>query len=194
MHSIYIDSSAGLVVGLLNHDFTWLEYSELNNKKPSEIIHFEILNLLKKHKLSLKDTCCFLASGPGSYTGMRLSEGLGQIFELSQIPVYSFYHFDVPKLIGVEKGEWVTTAFKGQYFKHCWSPESNENYLINKETFVFEEVIGKYCLDSDDTLLKNFHSTKRLIKDNSEKLFASIFNKKLRVPPYYFRTLEEEFR
>ena len=194
MYSIYLDSSAGLVVGLLNPDFTWLEYSELNEKKPSEIIHFEIFQLLRKNNLNLKDVRCFLASGPGSYTGMRLSEGLGQIFELSKIPVYSFYHFDVPRFIGIECGEWVTTAFKGQVFKHVWSLEKNENILINKESFNFESGNNKYCLDRDESPLKNFQSTKKIIKEDSLKLFSHVLKKKLRVPPYYFRTLEEEFR
>ncbi|MFA6238773.1 MAG: hypothetical protein WC635_15665 [Bacteriovorax sp.] len=166
----------------------------LDEKKPSEIIHHEIYNLLTKYNLKLEDMQCFVSSGPGSYTGMRLSEGLAQIFELNNISVYSFYHFDVPRLSGVSKGFWATNAFKGQVFIFNWDADVSENYLINRENFQIEDEKYGYTLDLNDSFFSKLTSTKDLIKESAPVFFAQIKAQNLRKSPYYFRTLDEEFR
>lgn len=194
MHSLFVDSTSGLVIGLLDSNFEWVEYMSLDEKKPSEIIHHEIYNILKKHHLNLNEIRCFVSSGPGSYTGMRLSEGLAQVFELNKMPVYSFYHFDVPKLSGVQKGFWATNAFKGQVFIYNWDGESAEKQLVNKDDFQIEDQNLGFTLDTNDQLFVNLISTKELIKTNAPRLFKNVEQQKLRMAPYYFRSLDEEFR
>ncbi len=194
MHSLFLDSTSGLVVGLLDSKFNWVEYKSLDEKKPSEIIHFEIFNLLKKHNLDLKDMRTFISSGPGSYTGMRLSEGFVQVFELNHMPVYSFYHFDVPRLSGVVKGYWATNAFKGEVFVYNWNGEEIKKELLLKDVFSQAGRNNGFTLDDTDPIFSGLTSTKKFIKNESAKLFANVLEKKLRVPPYYFRSLEEEFR
>lgn len=194
MHSLYVDSTSGLVIGLLDSTFSWVEYIELSESKPSEIIHHEVFNLLKRHNLNLKDTRCFVSSGPGSYTGMRLSEGLAQIFELGNMKVYSFYHFDVPKFVGFPEGFWVTNAFKGEVFVYTWKGESVEKQLVSKESFSIEEKELGFTLDSTDSLFIDLLTTKKLIKEKASILFSKVLKEELRVAPYYFRSLDEEFR
>jgi tRNA threonylcarbamoyladenosine biosynthesis protein TsaB len=194
VHSLFVDSTAGLVIGLLDSNYNWVEYMSLDEKKPSEIIHHEIYNLLTKYNLKLEDMQCFVSSGPGSYTGMRLSEGLAQIFELNNISVYSFYHFDVPRLSGVSKGFWATNAFKGQVFIFNWDADVSENYLINRENFQIEDEKYGYTLDLNDSFFSKLTSTKDLIKESAPVFFAQIKAQNLRKSPYYFRTLDEEFR
>ena len=194
MHSLYVDSTAGLIIGLLDSKYEWIEYLSLDEKKPSEIIHYEIFNLLKKYDLKLSNMQCFISNGPGSYTGMRLCEGLAQVFELNQISVYSFYHFDVPKLSGILKGFWVTNAFKGQVFIYNWNADQFEKDLVNKNDFHIENTENGFTLDLTDPLFSNLISTTNLIKDNPAPIFSKISQLKLREAPYYFRPLDEEFR
>lgn len=194
MHSLYVDSTSGLTIGLLDPNFSWVEYINLTESRPSEIIHHEIFNLLRRHNLNLKNIRCFVSSGPGSYTGMRLSEGLAQIFELGKMKVYSFYHFDVPSFIGIDHGFWVTNAFKGQVFIHTWKNETIEYQLVSKESFSIENKELGFTLDSTDPLFSDLITTKFLIKEKSNLLFSKILKQQLRVTPYYFRTLDEEFR
>jgi tRNA threonylcarbamoyladenosine biosynthesis protein TsaB len=147
VHYLFIDSTLGLEIGLLDSQFRWVDFSTYDSKKPSEIIHFEIHQLLNKHHLKLKSLECFTTSGPGSYTGMRTSEGLVQVLALSGMKIYSFYHFEVPKLTGVKEGFWVTNAFKGQVFVYTWNEEKEEKLLINKENFqIHNDQIG-FTLD-----------------------------------------------
>lgn len=193
MHSLFVDSTAGLIIGLLNPNFEWVEYVNIDEKRPSEIIHFEIFNLIKAHNLELANMQCFISSGPGSYTGMRLSEGLAQVLELSQMPVYSFYHFDVPRFCGIKKGIWATNAFKGQIFVYEWNEDSINRKLINKEDFALEKDVLGFTLDITEPLFVHFTSTEELIKKRAPEVFSRIFNQKLREKPYYFRTLEQEF-
>ena len=193
MYSLFVDSTSGLVIGLLDSNYSWVEYMSLDEKKPSEIIHHEIFNLLTKHKLKLADMQCFVSSGPGSYTGMRLSEGLAQIFELNQMAVYSFYHFDVPRLSGVARGFWATNAFKGQVFIFNWNGDEVEKHLVSKDAFQIEDNQLGYTLDTTDPLFANLVSTKNLIKTEAPLIFAKVKALKIRMAPYYFRSLDEEF-
>ena len=194
MHYLFIDSTLGLEIGLLDDQFRWIDFLTFDNKKPSEIIHSEIHQLLNKHQLNLKSLECFTASGPGSYTGMRLSEGLVQVLALSGMKIYSFYHFEVPKLTGIREGFWATNAFKGQVFVYTWSEEKEERLLLNKDQFVIQnEKIG-FTLDNTDREFAKLSSSKILIKSNPTLIFSYLHAHQKRVPPYYFRTLDEEFR
>lgn len=196
MHSLYVDSTSGLVIGLLDSDFKWIEYLDSNEKKPSEVIHHEIYNLVQKHNLDLKSMNFFFSAGPGSYTGMRLGEGIAQILAWDSKTVFSFHHFDVPKMVGVEKGYWVTNAFKGQVFVYNWNTKTNlsERELVNSADFkIIEPELG-YTLSSEVKDFSHLKTTKELIKNSSSKIFKKVFDEKLREPPYYFRTLDEEFK
>lgn len=196
MHSLYVDSTAGLVIGLLDSSFKWVEYQDTMEKKPSEVIHVEIYNLIKRHNLNLKEMNFFFSAGPGSYTGMRLGEGIAQMLAWDSKSVFSFHHFDAPQLAGVKKGFWVTNAFKGQVFIYRWDngKESSHNELINSADFKIVDPDLGYTLSSDVKDFSHLKTTKELIHNSSEKIFAKVIQDKMRSAPYYFRTLEEEFK
>jgi tRNA threonylcarbamoyladenosine biosynthesis protein TsaB len=195
MHSLYVDSTSGLVIGLLDSKFKWIEYLDTNEKKPSEVIHVEIYNLIKKYNLDLKEMNFFFSAGPGSYTGMRLGEGIAQILAWEDRHVFSFLHFEVPKFVGVKKGFWVTNAFKGQVFSYNWNleEEKSERELINSADFKIIDPNLGYTLASDSKDFSELKNTKDLIKNSSEIIFSHVYKEKMREAPYYFRTLDEEF-
>jgi tRNA threonylcarbamoyladenosine biosynthesis protein TsaB len=194
MHSLYIDSTAGLVIGLLDSDFFWVEYQDSLQKKPSEVIHREIYEMVKKHNLNIKDLNLIVSAGPGSYTGMRLGEGIAQIFAWNQLKVYSFYHFEAPRLSGVENGFWITNAFKGQAFIYRWDQEQRERELVDFDSFKIEDPKLGYTLINDREEFSALKSTKDLIKSDSFRIFKNVLKENLRQEPYYFRTLDEEFK
>ena len=195
MHSLYVDSTSGLVIGLLDSEFKWVEYHDTNEKKPSEVIHVEIYNLIKKYNLDLKAMNFFFSAGPGSYTGMRLGEGIAQILAWENRNVFSFLHFEVPKFVGVKKGFWVTNAFKGQVFSYNWNLENgtSEKELINSADFKIMDPELGYTLAADSKNFSELKNTKDLIKNSPEMVFSHVYKEKMREAPYYFRTLDEEF-
>lgn len=194
MKSLYVDSSAGLVIGLMDENFKWMEYFDSQEKKPSEVIHTEIFKLLSKYNLKIEEINFFFSAGPGSYTGMRLGEGLAQILEWDHKNVFSFFHFDVPRFIGVESGSWVTNAFKGEVFIYHWNKNEVNKELVTSVGFTVANPDLVYTLSQEQKNFENLKSTKDLVKNHSEILFKKVYEMKLREAPYYFRTLEQEFK
>jgi len=194
MHYIYVDVTSGLILGLLDASFNWVVYKESNEKKPSEVIHREIHELISTNKVDKNNLEYFFSSGPGSYTGMRLGEGIAQILEWNKATVYSFHQFEVPQLMGIQKGFWMTNAFKGQLFIYSWDSEKSTIELINTtDVSVTNENLG-YTLSQDNELFKNLITSKSMIAKEPAKFFKKIKELKMRKQPYYFRTLEEEFK
>ena len=139
-------------------------------------------------------------AGPGSYTGIRLSEGMLQIFEWQKFSVYSFYHFDVPRMLGEVSGCWFSTAFKGEIFIHRWNDKNSTSKLVKSKDFMplieTEELQGPFFTHfiKEDCFKIEVMQTTDMIKHNSHDLFSKIIGDQLRCSPYYFRRLEEEFR
>lgn len=189
---LYVDSSKGLCTGLLDADFKWLHFSSEAHVKSSATLHWDIYNILGL-EVTGELQGVFVISGPGSYTGMRVSEGLAQIFEWAKFPVWSFYHFQVPWIIGVEKGLWICDAYKGELFKYSWKGESSEIELIKKEDLEHVDKNGRYSyFGLADFAVDGL--TEELIQENPEKIFNWVQRSNLRCSPYYFRTLEREFQ
>lgn len=196
MNSLYVDSSSGLVIGLMDENFKWLQYNDSHEMKPSEVIHIEIFNLITQYNLDIKNINFFFSAGPGSYTGMRLGEGLAQILEWDQHKVYSFLHFDVPAFTGINQGSWVTNAFKGEVFIYTWDLEKKESHksLVALSDFSITNESEVYTISSTEKNFEGLKATKDLIKNHPELIFPKVLNQKLREAPFYFRTLDQEFK
>lgn len=193
MYSLYVDSSSSLVIGLLDTQLNWLEYKDQFDQKPSEVIHTELYQLIQKYQLDIKNINFIFNAGPGSYTGMRLSEGLAQILEWDEKKVFSFYHFDIPLLAGVKTGSWVTNAFKGEVFIYRWDRLENSKELVAASDFVVVDKSVVYTLEAEKDFA-DLISTKQMLKKDAKIIFKSVLDQKLRQGPYYFRTLEQEFK
>ena len=91
-HFLYVDTTDQLTLGLVDQDFLFLNYTEIKTNKSSELIHSSILNSLNNANVDISlITKMFLLSGPGSYTGMRVGEGIAKIFEWQNLEVFSHY-------------------------------------------------------------------------------------------------------
>ena len=188
---LYIDSTEKLVIGLIDKDYKWLEYREKENVKISQEIHKSIYDLLKEYKLELKDLDGLVyPAGPGSYTGMRVSDGIGQIFKWQDISVFNFYHFEVPALCGIESGKWISKAVKGEYFCYEWSSGSEEKRLLDADAL--DNLEGSLFTKSNEFKFDS-KSTDKLLQNHPFEVFSSIIEGKETREIYYYRTLEEEF-
>lgn len=204
MVSVFVDTSFFLTVGILNEKWEWVEYKKISDTKSSAIIHRLIHDLLEKNGLSVKDIGRIIqVAGPGSYTGVRLAEGLSQIFALNGIEVSSFYHFDVPRYLGVRNGLWMVKAHKGELFVHKWDGDKEENELIKEkdiDQYLSNENLYTHYESSFDLLKKkmgitdlSFKETGTMIEKNSSSLFDTIVSQDIRKGPFYFRSIDQEF-
>lgn len=202
IHYLYMDTSDHLVVGLLDESFAWVDFLELEGAKNSGKIHAAIYSMVIKNGLQPHELKgIFQNAGPGSYTGMRVSEGISQIFEWQGIPIYSFYHFEVPELLGLTEGQWLAKAFKGEFFLATWAEGQRATQLLNPDQVKVKIQQGKvYChfrksLEKDfPTELSTFAETGELIKAQGQKIFPLVLNRQSRLSPYYFRTVDQEFK
>lgn len=191
---VYIDTTHSVIIGVLNKELEWIEYAELNSKKSSEILHSKIYEQLSNHGLEIKSISGVIYSaGPGSYTGMRVSDGFTKILELKNIPIFSFYQFEVPNLVGINDGYWIDNAFKGEVFVYEWEDSESKHFRIKSEDL--SNLDGRKLFSHEELLSdKQTSSTKKLIKDNSKKIFHTILQNKERKELFYYRSIDDEFQ
>jgi len=202
---IYADSTSFLTLGILDNDFKWKEFTVISERKVGTQIHAHIYHLLNKHNLDLVDIDGFIfIAGPGSYTGMRVTEGMAQILEWQGLPVFSFYHYDVPKILEEDKGTWITMAFRGEWFIHEWDNDNERQSIlpIDQADSVIrsasQPVFTSYQHTVQDLFEKNIltsiKETNEMIFTGAEKIFPAIVNNRIRKHLFYFRTPEQEFK
>lgn len=194
-HYLYIDTTKNLTLGLLSSEEGWVSRVVHKDVKSSELLHSEIHEMCIDKGISLKTLSGVLyAAGPGSYTGMRVSEGLAQVFNWQGVPIFGFYHFELPKLFGESEGIWISQAFKGEYFAFNWNGQGETKKLFRKDDLVeyLKNFSNIYTHHHEETELANMF-TSELIEKQWDKLLSTVVSDNMRREPYYYRTLEEEF-
>ena len=204
MYSLFVDTTNQLTFGLLTDKWVWQDYFHSPELRTSAVkIHALIFEMLKKHGLDMSDMGkIFFLNGPGSYTGVRVSEGMAQIFKWLSLETYSFYHQDVPALLGHENGTFYVNAFKGEVFTYEWGEGNERNSLcaignLKKKTIKPNEGFHFFIEPTElekDLSLEDCQYTTKLLQEKSEALFPLVLKKELRKPPFYFRPLEKEFK
>ena len=193
-YSLFIDSSDNLTLGLLDDNFEWLEFKRFPNKKSSGVFHGLVEVLLSSHGKTLFDLDrVFYAAGPGSYTGVRLVEGFCQILRWRDVKTNSFYLFEVPSLLGIDKGTWISEAYKGELFLYSWEDDVTESKLLKKE-----EALEKLKDDNNLLSLSRIEGIETelvldLIRDKSKVLFSKVIEQGQHREPFYYRSIENEF-
>lgn len=193
-YSLFVDSSDNLTLGLLDDDLDWLEFKRFPNKKSSGVFHGLVEELLSSHGKSLFDLDrVFYAAGPGSYTGIRLVEGFCQILRWRKLKTNSFYLFEVPQILGIEEGMWMSEAYKGEIFIHSWKDGNDDKKLVKKEE-IQDYIKGSANIFSLAPIEGvDSRSVLDLLREDSKKLFSSIINEDILRDPYYYRSIENEF-
>ena len=192
---LYLDTSHFLTLGVLDERFEWLEFKEKNQLQHSADIHNLIYETLDQCQLKAKNLKgLFVCNGPGSYTGIRLGEGIAQVFELLNVPIYSFHHFKVPKMLGFKSGQWSCHAFKGEIFNFVWDETKEIDELISSADWkpLQRNVFSNQT--EGPWIVGQFEMIANVIKKSSKEFFPQLLNLKLREEPYYFRPLDKEFK
>ena len=156
MYYLFLDTTSKLKIGLLSKELKWIELLNIEEKKPSEVIHGHLFHLLKKNNLDLKQCLKIITcAGPGSYTGMRLSEGIVQVLELAGLETCTFFHFNMPRHQGLQKFIWIATAFKGEFFFHVADGDTHTQFLVSKDEL--NKTIEKFQDYPKFTLSQDMH-------------------------------------
>lgn len=190
---IFLDTTTDFTLGLLDKEFNWLSFEKVTTKRTSEILHEKIFTLLNDFSLKIDQIeAYFSVSGPGSYTGMRVSEGLNQILELEGKKIISFPSYFLAEFVTSSWDLWVYPAFKNEVYTR----DSNGSVaLVNLD--IFKSEIGQKNLltfGGHFSELENITNTEFVLKNSSREVFSRLLTDAPRSAPFYFRPQEVEFQ
>ena len=196
MSAIYLDTTKNMTIGLLDGNLSWIKLQSFDDFKSTEGLHLKLLEMLNESGLKIEEiNTLFSAAGPGSYTGMRVSEGIAQILKWQGIKTNSFYHFQVPEILGIKKYAFICKAFKGEFFLK----DTQKEILLNLKDL--SQVVAEYkelgvelFTHYPDIDFPNFSLTTDLISLQGREIFSYIVRENMLKGPFYFRSLEKEFK
>ena len=180
MKSIFVDTTNLLTIGILDDNQNWLSFKTIETSKTSSVLHKVIEDQLLESSTKKTDINGFIyMAGPGSYTGMRVAEGIANIFEWQGLKIYNLYHFDVPRLLGEEK--------------YCWKANAYKN-----ETFLYEYEMGKesksLVASSSKLDAYEYENTISMIEKSPSIIFGKVIDNEIKKELFYYRNIEEEFQ
>lgn len=203
MNTLFLDTTYEVSIGLLDDTLNWKAWQRFEGQKASRTLQKETYNILEKAGVSPQEIGQIITvAGPGFYTGLRLSEGFADVFSFFNIPHFSFYTYDIPKMLGHAEGSWFTKAYRGEYFFYDWKGDHQSISLVT--TKELEESIKQRnlifihsakALDEKSLgLLPNSISTIELLEQTPQNIINQVLSQKMKVDSYYFRAPEDEFR
>ena len=191
---LYLDTSHELVVGILDLNFDVITIERNQERRSASVIHNRVDILLRNQGIEVSELKGVIVNnGPGSYTGIRVGEGVAKIFELDGVKVASFLEHEAIALTS-EKGTWIANAFKNEIFSYSWkqgsSPERKMIDLDGLENIDLEPIF------SNDTFqtTRRITNSKTTLLQNINKIAKFYFERNERQEPFYYRSLEEEFQ
>ncbi len=193
---LFLDTTVGVSIALWSKEQSIVFRKSTYEKKGSQVLHSFIYEALEFASLKVQDIVGIIQiAGPGSYTGMRLSAGVADIFKWQNIKEYSIYHFEIPKLLGISNGLWISSAFKGEYFVYEWNHDENSSCLVAKnqmENYLNNENLFSHH-KQEWPFPQSTHFTAQMALDEADKLLPLVIEQNLKRQTYYFRKIEEEF-
>jgi len=199
---LYLDTTYDVTIGILSESLEWVDFIKVQGQKASRTLQLETHRLLEKHGLELSEfQGLFTVAGPGFYTGLRLSEGFADVLKFFDIPHYSFYSFEVPMLLGISQGIWVTKAYRGEYFFYDWKAGEEERRLVSAKDLVTMKSLENVFIHSQtsideklEALTSGAQETSELIRKTPRPIFETILKNRWVKSSFYFRAPEDEFK
>lgn len=191
-YSLFLDSCDGFKLGILNQDYEWVSYQAFEEKKASNILFDETNKVLEKLGIALENLQnLFLALGPGSYTGVRLLQGVKELYSEMGLNVFSFYLFEIPFLAQIPQGQFLVSAYKGEFYHYEWSGEKNSQKLLNQQD---RDQIDEFYSTTDILGVGPAKNVYKVLAQSAPVIFRNIVRNNLRRDSFYFRPLEKEFK
>lgn len=201
MSYLFIDSTYDLILGVLDDGLNWLSFERVTGIKASTVIQSRSQELLLNHNLDAQDLKGVITvNGPGFYTGLRLAEGVADVFEFFGVKKYSFYSYEIPLWCGEDKGHWFTKAYRGEYFIYSWDKSKSEKHLYSAKELPSIITEKRYFIHSETSLdqvstalIEDPVHTVEMLRNYPQKIFSEAMKGPFR-EPFYFRAPEDEFK
>ena len=202
MSYLYLDTTYDVTIGILNESLEWVDFIKVQGQKASRTLQLETHRLLEKHNLELSAVkAVFTVAGPGFYTGLRLSEGFADVMKFFGIPHYSFYSFEIPMLLGIPHGTWLTKAYRGEYFFFEWKNGEEKQSLYSAKELLDMKTPSNVYIHSETAvdekltaLIDEAKDTSSLIQKSPAPIFRTVLENGWLKKSFYFRAPEDEFK
>ncbi len=187
--SIIIDTSYKTCIWLVL-DCKILDLS-ISDQRPSKKLLTNLNLILTQNNLAIGDIQDFyFCKGPGSYTGLRISQGLEEYLKLNKFNCYDFYSFEILKVLEL-KYLFVANAFKKEFFvaeKNC---EQIEYRKISKDVLNSKR-LDREVISYDDSLKDEDYF--KVFDEKFSDFFNEVLSNKLEKDVFYYRSLSEEYK
>ena len=191
MKSLFIDNTEETVLGVLNEGLEFDGYCHFEDKRNASRVHSRLNDLMHERGICPEDVgSVYVASGPGSYTGVRVVEGIAQIMRWQGRDIFSFYQFEVPFMSGVGRGVWVSPAWKGELFVCSWEGEDCSKRLV--PTSDYKMTGGEYSFGNRCNGFA-VQSVRELMMERAPVVLERVRKRGRYLPPYYYRKAGQEF-
>ncbi len=181
-----IDTSIGCNLWVIENDK--ILDSFFTDEKPSKFLFKKISDFLENNNLEMDLVDSFyFCKGPGSYTGLRISDSLQKYLELQNLKVKTYFNYQILNVLD-ENYVFVSNAFKDEFFL---AKKSDKISYQKVKKDLLSDYISSEKIVSFDSFDRNYFN---LFNDKIFKFINFIDNemsdaKKI----FYYRTLEEEY-
>tara|TARA_B100000925_G_scaffold291194_1_gene278414 strand:+ start:1352 stop:1954 length:603 start_codon:yes stop_codon:yes gene_type:complete len=191
---LYIDTTNELTIALLDESFKLRNTILLQDKRTASILHENINSLLDSEGRDFSSVNGVIVNnGPGSYTGIRVGEGVAKILEMDGIKVVSFLEHEAISRLETN-GSWVANAFKEEFFVFSWGENVKAEKKLVKQDALEKHLIEPVFSNDQLEIQNKYTNSKKYLLDNLEKVASICINEGIRKEPYYFRNIEDEFK
>jgi tRNA A37 threonylcarbamoyladenosine modification protein TsaB len=200
--TLFLDTTYNQIIGFLDEKGAWIDYKETSGQKSSAQIHVVLQDLVEKNKIQKSHIKNVLyVSGPGFYTGLRIAHGIAEMLRIEERQLFSFYSFDIPRILGVDRYTWITKAYRGEVFIYEFHMGNPKSKLVSEKEFLGFEYCGNVYVhhaSALDEMMKSkmaqFTETQSLLIQNISNIFNFCSQNQISSELFYFRPLEEEFK
>lgn len=188
---LFVDTSEYIQLGVLDSSLQFEKYQFIEDNRCADKIHTFMKSILDDCNMKIANISgVFCTSGPGSYTGIRVAEGITNTLKWQGKKVYSLYTFEIPKMAGIGSGRWLSYAYKGELLMYRWSRDNTEKLLIKAEEYEHSaKDYSAYGMLMDN----NTMSSRDILINNSRDIFSAVKSRNQHLAPYYYRPVEQEF-
>ena len=147
----------------------------------NEILALEILNFVKKYKIKLDDNfSIFINSGPGSFSGIRISLSVVKGIQIvKNTNTYSYNNFLLNASPYLSKKQEIVSIEKTNNFYYY-----SESSFKDRYTFTMPNKISPDCMQKEDSI---FVAPQEIISD---EIFNNISPKKIKAAQFDLKNIE----
>ncbi len=178
MRTLVLDTSSNLLyISFIEDNQVIYEIKSIGLNNHSDYLLNLIEEGLRKYNLQIRDfNRIILGSGPGAYTGLRVSMSVAKMFAWTlNIPLYTISSLDLLTTGYKENGVYLVSfkAKKGYIYHKAYEIINNTKTQITEDMFIEEQYINNYTYENKKIITNDLYCIDCLNINESELQLVS---------------------